>query len=130
MVGDSPFLSLPLPGRRSLVYGSSVLILFSVALFGLPNFVVRALELFPDIIRWVLTDPKTFWAVGIIFCLEWRFPANPSQSACSAAFFQDLLYFFIWSAIVAGGVHQTGLRADGFEVTSFARSSSSRSDQW
>src|SRR5690349_19617028 len=104
MMRERIFKSLALPGRRSLVYAPSVLILFAVGLFGLPDFVVQALELFPTSIRWVISDPKTIWAIGIIFCLEWWCPANPSQVACSAAFFQDLLYFFVWIAIVAGGI--------------------------
>src|SRR5262245_13103076 len=40
MIRDGAFMSLTMLGRRSLAYGASVLILFSVALLGLPNFVV------------------------------------------------------------------------------------------
>ena len=101
---DSAFMSLRLPSCRSLAYAVGVLILFFVALFGLPNFVVRTVEFLPNSIRWILTDPKTFWAVGIITCLEWLFPANRSQPAFSVGYVQDLLYFFVWIAIVAAGV--------------------------
>jgi sterol desaturase/sphingolipid hydroxylase (fatty acid hydroxylase superfamily) len=101
---DSAFTSLRLPSHRSLAYAVGVLILFLVALLGLPNFVVRTVEFLPNSIRWILTDPKTFWAVGIITCLEWLFPANRSQPAFSAGYVQDLLCFFVWIAIVAAGV--------------------------